>query len=208
MIITAYFDESGTHKGAPLAAMAGYFGDEQQWQEFDARLRKLFGEFGIRTFHLVDLRHSKEDFAGWTIDRKIQFTDELQHIANETLEGGVTAFLREETYQKHYWSLDWPRKAQRDTKYSILFRACVAMTLETVLHTERWVPFKELRVVLEDGHEHARDVERAYNSVRRQYDGASGALAPLRFANKDCLPIASADLIAGSALRLETGGSP
>jgi hypothetical protein len=31
-------------------------------------------------------------------------------------------------------------------------------------------------------------------------------LPPLRFANKDCLPIASADLIAGSALRVETGG--
>jgi hypothetical protein len=69
----------------------------------------------------------------------------------------------------------------------------MGITLDKVLHTERWAPLTELRVVLEDGHKHAGDVERFYNSVRRQYDGESGALAPLRFANKDCLPIASAD---------------
>jgi hypothetical protein len=85
----------------------------------------LFAEFGVRQFHLVDLRHSDKDFDGWSIDKKIQLTDELQHVANETLESGVTAFLRGETYQKHYCSLDWPRKALRDTKYCILFRAWV-----------------------------------------------------------------------------------
>jgi hypothetical protein len=208
VIITAYFDESGTHKDAPLSVMAGYVGDEKQWQDFNRRVGELFAEFGVRQFHLVDLRHSDKDFAGWSIDKKIQLTDELQHMANETLESGVVAFLSEEMYQKHYISLDWPPKAQRDTKYSVLFRACMGIAVETVLRTERWAPFKELRPVLEDGHKNAGDVERAYNSVRRQYDGASGALAPLRFANKDCFPIASADLIAGSALRVETGGKP
>ena len=115
MIITAYFDESGTHKDAPLAVMAGYLGDEQQWQEFNVRVGELFSECGVRQFHLVDLRHSDRDFAGWSIDKKIHLTDELQHIANEPLEIGVTTFLRDETYQKHYCSLDWPRKAQRDS---------------------------------------------------------------------------------------------
>jgi hypothetical protein len=208
VIITAYFDESGTHKDAPLSVMAGYVGDEQQWQDFNERVGDLFAEFGVRQFHLVDLKHSDGDFAGWSIDQKIQFTDELQHIANETLESGVTTFLGEEAYQKHYCSLDWPRKAQRDTKYCILFRACMHFTLDAVQHTERWALLTELRVVLEDGHKHAGDVERFYNSERRQYEGESVTLAPLRFANKDCLPIASADLIAGSALRLWTGGKP
>jgi hypothetical protein len=106
VIITAYFDESGTHEDAPLSVMAGYVGDEQQWQDFNERVGDLFAEFGVRQFHLVDLKHSDKDFAGWSIDKKIQLTDELQHIANETLESGVTTFLGEETYQKHYGSLD------------------------------------------------------------------------------------------------------
>ena len=56
-------------------------------------------------------------------------------VANETLESGITAFLREETYQKHCCSLDWPRKALRDTKYCILFRAYMAITVDTVLQS-------------------------------------------------------------------------
>jgi hypothetical protein len=33
MIFTAYFDESGTHAGAELSAMAGFVGDERQWRK-------------------------------------------------------------------------------------------------------------------------------------------------------------------------------
>ena len=130
MNITAYFDESGSHADAPVTAMAGYVADERQWRQFNARVGKLFAQFGVRTFHLVDLRHSDGDFAGWSVDRKIEFTDELQHIANESLESGVTAFLSEENYQKHYCALDWPRRARKDTKYCILFRACMGITVE------------------------------------------------------------------------------
>ena len=104
------------------------FPTEQQWQAFNARVTEMFAKFNVRQFHLVDLRHNDKDFAGWSTDRRIEFVDELQHIANETLEAGVTAFLSEENYQKHYCALDWPRRARKDTKYCILFRACMAIT--------------------------------------------------------------------------------
>jgi len=211
MNITAYFDESGSHADAPVTAMAGYVADERQWQHFNARVGKLFAQFGVRTFHLVDLRHSDGDFAGWSVDRKIEFSDELQHIANESLESGVTAFLSEENYQKHYCALDWPRRARKDTKYCILFRACMGITVESVLGTPRWAYDEDepqLRVVLEDGHNHAKDLRRFYEATIRQFDGLSRALAGLSFANKDCLPIAAADLIAGAALTRETGRKP
>jgi hypothetical protein len=190
--------------------MAGYVADERQWQRFKARVGELFAQFGVREFHLVDLRHSGRDFAGWSVDRKIELTDELQHIANESLESGVTAFLTEENYQKHYFALDWPRRARKDTKYCILFRACMGITVESVLGTPRWAYGDEpqLRVVLEDGHQNAGDIRRFYEATRRRYQGDSRGLAGLSFADKDCLPIAAADLIAGAALMRETGGKP
>jgi hypothetical protein len=208
MIITAYFDESGTHAGAPLTAMAGYVADEQQWLQFNARVGDLFAQFGIQKFHLVDLRNTREDFAGWSVDRKIGLIDELQHVANESLEHGIVAFLSEENYQKHYCALDWPPRARRDTKYCLLFRACMAITVDSVLGTQRWAIGEEpeLRVVLEDGHRNAGDVQRFYEATRRRFGGNSRGLAGLSFATKDCLPIAAADLIAGSALTRETGG--
>jgi hypothetical protein len=190
--------------------MAGYLADEQQWQGFNARVADLFARFGVQQFHLVDLRNSDGDFAGWSVDRKIEFTDELQHIANKSLESGVTAFLSERNYREHYCALNWPRRARRDTKYCILFRACMGITVDSVLGTERWAIGEEpqLRVVLEDGHRNAGDVRRFYESTSRQYDGDSRAFVGSDFADKDCLPIAAADLIAGAALMRETGGRP
>jgi hypothetical protein len=33
MILTAYLDESGTHTGAKVSAMAGFVGDARQWRK-------------------------------------------------------------------------------------------------------------------------------------------------------------------------------
>jgi hypothetical protein len=67
------------------------------------------------------------------LDRKIEFLDEFQHIINETLESGVAAFLRHEDY-RYYCGLNWPKKPRRESKYAILFRACLAQVIDTVGH--------------------------------------------------------------------------
>jgi hypothetical protein len=72
MNIMAYFDESGSHADASVTAMAGYVAAETQWLRFNAQVGKLFAQFGVREFHLVDLRHSRGNFAGWSVDRKIE----------------------------------------------------------------------------------------------------------------------------------------
>jgi len=89
MIFTAYFDESGTHAGAELTGMAGFLGDVRQWRKFEKRAGKLFKRFRIDVFHTIDVRRTDKDFAGWSVDRKVEFLDEFQHVINETLESGV-----------------------------------------------------------------------------------------------------------------------
>jgi hypothetical protein len=120
MVLTAYFDESGTHAGAELSAMAGFVGDARQWRKFEKRTAKLFKRFRVDLFHTIDVRRSDKDFAGWTVDRKIEFLDEFHHIINDTLESGVAAFIRDDDY-KYYSGLYWPKKTRRDSKYTLLF---------------------------------------------------------------------------------------
>jgi hypothetical protein len=206
MIFTAYFDESGTHAGAELTAMAGFLIDPRQWRKFERRTGKLFKRFHVDVFHAIDVRRSDKDFAGWTVDRKIELFDEFQHIINETLESGVAAFLRHEDY-RYYCGLNWPKKARRDSKYAILFRACLAQVIDALDH----IPLARelhLRVVLEDGHKNAGDVIRVYNWAKSRATAAH-ALAGLTFDNKrTCLPLASADLYAYSAWSTEVGQKP
>jgi hypothetical protein len=58
MVFTAYLDESGTHAGAELSAMAGFVGDERQWRKFEKRAAKLFKRYGVEVFHTIDIKRS------------------------------------------------------------------------------------------------------------------------------------------------------
>jgi hypothetical protein len=105
--------------------MAGFVADERQWRKFEKRASRLFARFRVDVFHTIDVRRSDKDFEGWKVDRKIKFLDEFQHIINETLEHGVAAILREDDYA-YYLGLPWPKKARKDSRYALLFRACMA----------------------------------------------------------------------------------
>lgn len=203
---TAYLDESGTHQGAKVSVMAGFVGDERQWRKFEKRASKLFGRFRVDIFHSIDVRRGDDDFRGWTVDRKLRFLDEFQHIVNETLLAGVTSVLRDEDYA-YYSDLAWPKKSRRDSKYGILFRGCFAHIIDVIGNVPN-VHEPRLRIVLEDGHKNAPDTARIYQWAQSQL-GPSRALSGLTFADKEsCLPIAAADLLAYSAWGQEVGQKP
>lgn len=212
MILTGYFDESGTHKDSELALMAGFVGDARQWRKFEKRTAKLFRRFGVDIFHTIDVRRTDKDFAGWTVDRKLEFLDEFQHIVNETVEHGFASILRYDDYD-YYRKLFWPKGTRPDSMYGILFRASLATAVDSTTKVERWAPRgrePRLNVVLESGHRNAEDAVRLYNFFGGRFGIATtGALAGLTFSQKaNCLPLAAADLFAYSAYRQETGGKP
>ena len=210
MILTAYFDESGTHGGSDLSVMAGFIGDARQWRKFEKRTSKLFKRFKVDIFHTIDVKRTDKDFDGWKVDRKIEFLDEFHHIINETLERGFASILGNDDYD-YYSSLSWPKKTRKDSRYGLLFRASLSSVVDSALAVQRWAERGEprLNVVLEDGHRNAPDAVRLYNFFKDRFSGKSKALAGLTFATKeDCLPLAAADLFAYSAYGQEVGAKP
>ncbi len=206
MILTAYLDESGTHTGAKVSAMAEFVGNARQWRKYEKRTGKLFKRYGVEVFHAIDVRHGHGDFKDWTVDRKIEFLDEFQHIINDTLESGVVSFIRDEDY-KYYSGLYWPRKTRRDSKYTIMFRACLSQVVDVVGHIPQ-TKEPRLHVVLEGGHNNAEDVVRNYKWVQDRTQ-ARRALAGLTFSNKkDCLPLAAADHFAYIGCGEKAGQKP
>ena len=77
------------------------------------RVGKLFTRYKVTNFHTIDVRRTKAGFKGWKIDRKIEFLDEFQHVINETLLGGVAAFIGREDYA-YYCGLTWPKGTRKD----------------------------------------------------------------------------------------------
>jgi hypothetical protein len=210
VILTAYFDESGTHGGAELCLMAGFMGDARQWRKFEKRAGKLFKRFGVDIFHTIDVRRTDKDFRGWKVDRKIEFLDEFHHIINETLERGFASILRNDDYH-YYANLRWPKGTRKDSKYGLIFRASLSSVVDGAMTVQRWGEGSDprLNVVLESGHRNAPDAIRLYNFFRDRFQGRSKALAGLTFeAKEDCLPLAAADLFAYSAYGQEVGAKP
>jgi hypothetical protein len=211
MVITGFLDESGTHRGAPVAVMAGFIADARQWRKFEKRAGKLFARYRVDVFHTIDVRRTDKDFEGWSVNRKIEFLDEFHHIINETLEHGVAAILREDDYV-YYSRLPWPKKVRKDSRYALLFRACMADFIDTVLQTPHWREGAEprLHVVVEAGHPNAPDLVRLHDRIKQRFGGeANKSLAGLTFESKGtCLPLAAADLFAYSAYGQEIGQKP
>lgn len=210
MILTAYFDESGTH-GGEIALMAGHIGNARGWRSFEKRTARLFKRYKVDIFHTIDVKRTDGDFEGWKIDRKIKFLDEFLHIANETTEAGFASILRYDDYA-HYKALNWPKGTRPQSMYALMYRVCLSASLkvsEDIAGTLASNAHMKVNVVLESGHRNAPEAIDFHNSIRAGAGEASHFLAELSFGLKGkSLPLAAADLFAYSVYQEEIGGKP
>jgi hypothetical protein len=189
--------------------MAGFVGEARQWRKFEKRAAKVLRHYGVDICHAIDLKRGDNAFEGWSVDKKIEFVDGMQHVVNETLGFGYAVILRTADYDKFYAPLDRPKKVVRDTKYGILFRATLAGMIEGIGMTLDWKQrVSGLQLVLESGHPNSGDAMRLFEFARAHLsERARKVLVGLSFKPKDsCLPLAAADLLAYAAYQVETGG--
>lgn len=207
MILTAYLDESGTHGPSPLSVMAGHIADARQWRNYEKRMGALFRRYRVDVCHAIDVKRGDGPFAGWSVNKKLTFMDEIGVICND-LEYGFTAVLRAEDYDAFYARRDRPKKVTQDTKYGILFRATFAGFIRLIGQNRNWAKHGKIHVVLESGHRNAQDAVRLYNLLyEKMSPRAQQSLGGISFKTKaDCLPLAAADHLAYAAYLGWTGG--
>jgi hypothetical protein len=61
-MLSAYFDESGTHGGSAAVAIAGYMATCEAWVEFEARWLAILSSFGLENFHMTDFVRGGEPY--------------------------------------------------------------------------------------------------------------------------------------------------
>jgi len=100
MVLTAYLDDSGTHKESPYVAIAGAIGREAAWAALTLKWDELLTAAEIDVFHCTDCMAQQGEFAGWTPDRSAKFVNKLIDVFLGT-EGlyGIGACLCRRDYE-------------------------------------------------------------------------------------------------------------
>lgn len=208
MILTAHFDESGTHggdgtaanPGSPTMVVAGMMGTANQWAHFEAAFAKLQRSYGFKILHMLDLKKNQGEFSGWGYEKTAAFLNDMGNlIESDKIMEGVTFRLDRAAYREEYIA-ERPRKPRLDTEYGLCFRNCVLHLLleaeRRLGHHKRWNETR-LRVILELGHKNAGDAERIFNEIKAESAKVGNhTLAALTFAGKnDCTPLMTGDLL-------------
>jgi hypothetical protein len=125
MILTAHIDESGTHADSPISVMAGYVDNATRWKRFEADWAALVAKAGVRHIHAVDLFKRTSQFKGWKPEEINALAIALDNVIAEHLQLGFSVIVRDDDYRNIYGVGPHPRRRQKDTKYGVLFRACL-----------------------------------------------------------------------------------
>jgi hypothetical protein len=207
MVMTAYFDESGTHgEGSPVVTIAGFIASGDQWMAYERDLSQLLADHGVKVFHARKFRTCKGDFKGWPMTKRARFNSRFLKLADDHLAYGLAMILRPDDYTKIYRLHEFPRRARPDTQYGLCVRT--ALWKSAGLMKDRSTDWP-LNIVLEAGHVNAGDAIRVFSEFQESlHPEYAPSLGKLDFASKEnCLPLAIADSLAYAFFRLTAGYS-
>jgi hypothetical protein len=208
MIWTVYLDETDTH-GAPVMALGGFLSTAKKWKEFDKDWIGLLSAHNLEYSHAQELVNRRGQFKGWSYRQWNEFVFGARAIMNRHLGVGFVSILRDDDYISHYKVLPKPRKWPQDTKYGVLFRACVSFSLSIVDYEHKGKTRKEVvNFVLENGGVkpgYARQIYGRFKNDPLADKDFAAMLGPvLGFADKKESPgCQAADLMLMGAIRQE-----
>ena len=194
MIVTAYFDESGTHRGSKAVSVAGFVADADAWVEFSAQWQIALNDYSLshHGFHMTDFANCVKPYNTWTEKQRRERLARLLNIIQSNVLGSVGTVIP----LKYFNDIFTPRtKAICGGAYGL---AAVAnfMALGEILRHEQidsWVNY-----VFESGAKGSGQILKVFNSNVRYLEMKERyRLLSLRFEDKRALlPLQAADIIA------------
>jgi hypothetical protein len=207
MVMTGYFDESGTHGAdSPLVTVAGFIATAEQWGTYERDFGQLLADYGVETFHARKFRGRKGDFKEWPRSKRAQFNSRFLKLADDHLSYGLAMILPSQDYARIYRSAKFPRYARPDTEYGLCVRAALWKSIVVMKDRPQDWP---LNVVLEGGHRNEWDAARVFHEIKDNLlPEYARMLGFISFGSKgDCRPLAMADALAYAMFRMSAGFS-
>jgi Protein of unknown function (DUF3800) len=211
VILTAYFDESGTHGDSPVTVMAGVMANATQWSRFQTEFSALKAKYNFRVLHAKKFKRRAGDFKGRNVlDQLALLTDLAKLSEGPIFRECVTFTLDNAEYEALLKGGEKPRRLRIPSRYGLCFRNCLLhFILHTVKHSDDFISAPKLHFVLESGHRNWAEVRDIFKEVKEEIKSITASidlLGDITFADKNsCDPLMMADFLAHYAWLMASG---
>lgn len=120
-MLKAYFDDSGTHNGSKIYALAGVLGSVSAWNELLRRWQVLLDSHGLKEIHMSEIVNGTGAYAGkQRFERKLIHKECYDALAGINLVHVASAIVMDD------WnSLNDQERAQLGLPYELVFQSCL-----------------------------------------------------------------------------------
>src|ERR1039458_602548 len=122
LMVQAYFDESGTHRGSSVTCVAGYLFDSDQCLRLNDEWKSALDDFGIAHFHMADCAGGGGLFRGRSVVERDDLARKLIGIIKRRALIGVVASVRPEDHAK----MATAQMAEQGGSYILCLLWCIA----------------------------------------------------------------------------------
>ena len=127
-VITAYFDESGTHDGSRVTAFAGFTATDPEWSSFSIQWRMCLERHGIHgPFHMSEFENRKGEFSDLTDKDRLSLITSLSDIIRKHDTAGLAVCIDTKRFNRLVASKDLHGKAAEP--YYLLMQVAMAYTV-------------------------------------------------------------------------------
>ncbi len=192
-MLTAYFDESGTHEGSKVLSFGGYISTTKKWRQFDKQWRKMLIAEQIPMMHWTDLECRHGVFKNWSEERRLRVQKQVISIMKDYILHGFSSSVVLADYK------EVAEIAPRCT-FSSAYSFAVISTLRIV---KKWIEDNNIQepinYIFESGAGSVGEIAEVLNEashVNWEYYRMR-SISSCSFAKKiEVLPLQSADILA------------
>jgi Protein of unknown function (DUF3800) len=122
VILTSYFDESGTHAGSPATVMSGIMGTAAQGLRVQSEMTRLKRRYGFKVFHTKTFKAAQGEFLGWDDDKRKDLFIEMGRVTAGVM-SAVNCSLPNDEYMRDFRGGNNHPKLHLDSAYGLCFRS-------------------------------------------------------------------------------------
>jgi len=162
-MFVAYFDESGTQRGSPVVAVAGFLAPVKQWERFQAEWARVLQQEGLSFFHATDWENRQGQFKGWDNDQRIAVYKKLTGIIQRRITIPVLTAVNTADYaEAKLWEMvqeDFPRNP---------YGFCALVCMQIIGNWADQVKYNgPIAYVFEDGAAHRTELTTSLRDILR-----------------------------------------